>query len=725
MSQSVRSDSITRLDQAKVSSYFGCDTYSWRTMQERLPKETFRALKKYIRKGEKLSHDVAQVVAQSMKDWAIERGATHFTHWFQPMTGATAEKHDAFITWDENGGLIELFSGSQLIQGEPDASSLPSGGLRTTFEARGYTAWDPASPAFLMAGPHGKTLCIPTAFLGYHGEALDHKVPLLRSMDFVSQKACATLRLFGVESSQVVAQCGAEQEYFLVDAKYYKQRPDLMFANRTLQGARPPKGQELEDHYFGAIKERVLRFMQDLELALFRLGIPAKTRHNEVAPNQFELAPIYEPANVAADHNQLMMEVMKQVGERNGLAVLLNEKPFAGVNGSGKHNNWSLATDEGQNLLDPGQTPEQNLQFLFFLCAVLKGVHKYGGLLRAVIASASNDHRLGANEAPPAIMSVFLGEQLGRILDSIERGDVADATERKILDLGIAKLPDLAKDSTDRNRTSPFAFTGNKFEFRAVGAGQAIASPLSVLNTVIGDALDQMNQAVTTAQQAAGATSIEAQRKVILAVIRDVITETRAVRFDGNGYSKEWRIEAEKRGLPHAKNTVEALTTWELPDVQDLFTRAHVMSKEEQDARIHVRHEQYVKTIHIEAQVLREMTESQILPAVLEDLRLRAEALAQLQAVGIAAPASVVAPLRAQTELVGEAYTRMEALKTQLQQADASHSGGSIHAHTAAFASKVLPAQQALREVLDALEESCNARLWPLPKYREMLAPLS
>ncbi len=722
MSSINRSESISRLDQIKVSSYFGCDTFGWRTMQERLPKEVFRSLRKCIRKGERLSAEVAHVVAQAMKDWAIERGATHFTHWFQPMTGATAEKHDAFISWDDQGGLIESFSGNQLIQGEPDASSFPSGGLRTTFEARGYTAWDPASAAFIMSGPHGKTLCIPTAFIGYHGEALDHKVPLLRSMEYVGRQSQEALKLLGHDDVTVTPQCGPEQEYFLIDAKYYKQRPDLMFANRTLQGARPPKGQELEDHYFGAIKERALHYMQDLELELFRLGIPAKTRHNEVAPNQFELAPIYEPANVAADHNQLLMEVMRKIGERNGLAVLLGEKPFAGVNGSGKHNNWSLGCDDGTNLLDPGQTPEQNLQFLYFLCAVLRGVHQHGALLRAAIASASNDHRLGANEAPPAVMSVFLGEQLGHILDQIERGELAGSAERKHLDLGLAKLPMLAKDSTDRNRTSPFAFTGNKFEFRAVGAGQAIAVPLCVINTVVGDALQRMNRLVAERTQDAG--GAEALQKAILAVIRETIAESKAVRFDGNGYSKEWLAEAARRGLPHAKNTVEALHAWEDPKVQEMFATAGVMSREEQAARVHVRHEQYVKALHIEAQVLREMAETQILPAVFSDVSRRAETLCQLQRSGCVPPEPLRVVLQAESELLGQAYRRLTALKEAVAQVTQADHETSLHAHTAAFAAQVIPAQQALRESLDSLEEMCDARLWPLPKYREMLAPL-
>ncbi len=707
---------IERLDQAAVSTYFGCNTFSWRVMQERLPKEIFKALRKTIKKNERLGGDVAQAVAQAMKDWAIERGATHFTHWFQPMTGLTAEKHDAFIGWDERGGVIEGFSGSQLIQGEPDASSFPSGGLRATFEARGYTAWDPASPAFIMEGPSGKTLCIPTAFIGYHGDALDHKVPLLRSMDYVSKQAEGALRLFGVESGHVIAQCGPEQEYFLIDAQLYQERPDLMLAGRTLQGAKPPKGQELEDHYFGSIKRRILAFMQDAEVELYKLGIPAKTRHNEVAPNQFEIAPIYEPANVAADHNQLLMEVLRTVGERHGLAVLLHEKPFAGINGSGKHNNWSLATEDGQNLLDPGHTPQENLQFLFFLAAVMKGVQRHGDLLRAAIASAGNDHRLGANEAPPAIMSIFLGGELTRIVEAIGRGELADASERQILDLGISKLPLLAKDATDRNRTSPFAFTGNKFEFRAVGASQAIAVPLTVLNAAVGEALGGLTAAVEAEQK-----SGKELRVAVLAAVRATINETGAVRFDGNNYSPEWPIEADRRGLPHARNTVEALHTWELPRVRDLFVKSGILSKEELEARIHVRHEQYAKTINIEAQLLREIAEQKILPAATRDLSVRAEAIARLKAVGIEPADTMHTVLREQAARVGVAYGRLDGLRAALAEADGNRE---LHAQTAAFGGPVMAAQLALRESLDAIEEHCNEYYWPLPKYRELLAPM-
>ena len=706
---------ILRLDQDKVSRYFGCDTFGERTMKERLPKEVLRAFRQAIRKGETLSPEVAHGVAQAMKDWAMEKGATHFTHWFLPMTGATAEKHDAFITWDEEPGtVIERFSGGQLIQGEPDASSFPSGGLRATFEARGYTAWDPASPAFIMEGPLGKTLCIPTAFVGYHGEALDHKVPLLRSMEIVSRASVEALAHFGLKAESVVAQCGPEQEYFLVDLDLAKARPDLLFASRTLQGARPPKGQELEDHYFGSIKERVLGFMQELELECFKLGIPAKTRHNEVAPNQFEIAPIYEPANLASDHNQLLMELMKTVAERHGMMALLHEKPFAGVNGSGKHCNWSLATDEGMNLLEPGRTPEQNLSFLYFLAATLKAIHRHGGLLRAAIASAGNDHRLGANEAPPAIMSAFLGQQLNHILDAIEKGAAADASEKKILDLGIGKLPVLEKDATDRNRTSPFAFTGNKFEFRAVGSSQAIALPLTIINAAVAEALHGLNAKLSAAMKAG-----KEHRTAVLEVVREAIKETKAIRFEGNGYSDDWKKEAGKRGLPHAADTVEALHWWEKPEVAAVFKG--ILSPGELEARLHIRHEQYQKALAIEASVLREMAETQILPSVTQDLGARAQSLAQMAAAGLAVPAAVKAALDGQAMLLDKAQRALEALQKALAEAESLEA---LPDRTTAFGHQVRQAQEDLRDALDRLEERTDADYWPLPKYRELLAPL-
>jgi glutamine synthetase len=714
--QAPETSSISRLDQIKISQYFGCNTFSERTMRERLQKDVYKAYRQALKRGEALSPEVAKSVALAMKEWALEQGCTHFTHWFLPMTGATAEKHDAFIAWDEPGTVIERFSGSQLIQGEPDASSFPSGGLRATFEARGYTAWDPASPAFLMEGPLGKTLCIPTAFIGYHGEALDHKVPLLRSMDVVSASAKAALKFFGVNASAVVAQCGPEQEYFAVDLDLARQRPDLLFANRTLQGAKPPKGQELEDHYFGSIKERVLGFMQEVELECFKLGIPAKTRHNEVAPNQFEIAPIYEAANLASDHNQLLMELLKSVGERHDLAILLHEKPFAGVNGSGKHVNWSLATDEGQNLLEPGNTPEENLQFLYFLSATLKAIHTHGGLLRASIAFAGNDHRLGANEAPPAIMSAFLGAQLNHVLDAIEKGAAADASVQKIIDLGIGNLPRIEKDATDRNRTSPFAFTGNKFEFRAVGSSQPIALPLTVINAAVAEALDGLNAKVE-AELKAG----KEHKAAVLAVVRQAIVETKAIRFEGNGYSEAWKQEAERRGLPHAKDTVAALHIWEEPAVKAVLAKPGILSEGEQESRLHIRHEEYQKVIAIETQVLRQMAETQILPSVTADLGSRAESLVRLAAAGVAVPDSLKANLQAQAALAGEAQTRLATMKAALAAAEAIED---LHARTEAFGASVNQSKHALRDVLDQLEEACDADLWPLPKYWQLLAPL-
>ncbi len=715
-SQGTDTSSISRLDQIKVSQYFGCNTFSERTMRERLQKDVYKAYRQALKRREPLSPEVARSVALAMKEWALEQGCTHFTHWFLPMTGATAEKHDAFITWDEVGTVIERFSGSQLSQGEPDASSFPSGGLRATFEARGYTAWDPASPAFLMEGPLGKTLCIPTAFVGYHGEALDHKVPLLRSMEALSDRAKTALKFFGVTTESVVAQCGPEQEYFAVDLDLAQQRPDLMFANRTLQGAKPPKGQELEDHYFGSIKERVLGFMQEVELECFKLGIPAKTRHNEVAPNQFELAPIYEAANLASDHNQLLMELLKSVGERHSLAILLHEKPFAGVNGSGKHVNWSLATDEGQNLLEPGQTPEENLQFLYFLSATLKAIHTHGGLLRAAIASAGNDHRLGANEAPPAIMSAFLGAQLNHILDAIEKGDAADASIQRILDLGIGNLPAIEKDATDRNRTSPFAFTGNKFEFRAVGSSQPIALPLTVINAAVAEALEGLN-AKLEAEIKGG----KEHKAAVMAVVKQAIQETKAIRFEGNGYSDEWKQEAERRGLPHAKDTVAALHIWEEAAVKAVFSKPGILSEGELESRLHIRHEQYQKAIAIETQVLRQMAETQILPSITADLGARADSLGKLVTAGITVPESLKAALQAQATLAGEAQVRLSAMKESLVAAEAIED---LHARTKAFGHQVNQAKHALREVLDHLEEACDADLWPLPKYWQLLSPL-
>lgn len=720
-SQEGNGRALKRLDESPISSYFGCLTFNDRVAQKRLGQSTYVALKAMGAGGSALSAPMADEIATAIKDWAMEQGATHFTHWFLPMTGVTAEKHDAFIFWDKKNPnqVIESLSGSQLIQGEPDASSFPSGGLRATFEARGYTAWDPSSPVFIMDGPLGKTLCIPTAFVGYHGEALDYKVPLLRSMEALSTQAVQSLQFFDHSTTRVVSMCGAEQEYFAIDLDLAQQRPDLMFANRTIQGARPPKGQELEDHYFGSIKERVLGFMQELELTALKLGIPVKTRHNEVAPNQFEIAPIFEQANLASDHNQLLMELMKSIGEQHRLAILLHEKPFAGINGSGKHCNWSLATSEGKNLLDPGKTPEQNLQFIFFLTATLQAIHRHGGLLRAAIASASNDHRLGANEAPPAIMSAFLGVQLSQVLDTFEKGESKESSGKGTLTFGIPNLPSLEKDATDRNRTSPFAFTGNRFEFRAVGSSQPIALPLTVINAAVAESLKDLNSQIQE-QQSADKNVLAA----VIHVVRETLKKTRAIRFEGNGYSEEWKIEASRRGLPHAADTVDALKVWEEPASMEVFISAKILSKAELESRIHVRHEQYQKAINIEAQVMKEMAQTLIIPAALRDIGNRGRDMyyAREATIRLFIDGPIRDELNHQSQLLNQAQAQLETLRTVL---DSAESIVSMHERTIFFGRKVRQAVEELRETLDHLEEHTDAREWPLPKYRELLAPLS
>src|SRR6187397_1458454 len=528
---------------SKVVEVFGSNTFDVGAMKEKLPKPVFKSLQETIRRGSRLDPAIANEVAHAIKEWALGKGASHFCHWFQPQTGLTAEKHDAFLTFDDDGHPMERFSGAQLIQSEPDASSFPSGGMRSTFEARGYTAWDPSSPIFIVDGPNGKTLCVPSVFISYHGDALDNKTPLLRSMEYLSERALGVLRLFGdKESTRVVPTMGPEQEYFLIDKAFYSLRPDLVACGRTLIGAKPPKGQELEDHYFGSIKDRILACMQETETELYKLGVPVKTRHNEVAPSQYETAPIFEEANVASDHNQMVMETMGRIARRHNLTLLLHEKPFAGINGSGKHCNWSLMDSQGRNLLEPGATPEKNLQFLVFLAATLKGVHKRAGLLRAAIAGSGNDHRLGANEAPPAIISVFLGDQLTRVLDAIEKKDKAGANTMETISLGIRKLPEVARDQTDRNRTSPFAFTGNKFEFRAVSSAQSISLPIAFLNAAVGEALGEFEDQLTL-RTSKGANLQDA----VLEVVREAVVATKAVRFEGNNYAPELVEEAKKR----------------------------------------------------------------------------------------------------------------------------------------------------------------------------------
>jgi glutamine synthetase len=703
-----------------VSSYFGAMTFDQKAMRARLPKEVFQALQGTIRAGKKITEEIAGVVAHGMKEWAMEKGATHYTHWFQPMTGSTAEKHDAFLSIDRDGTPIERFSGEQLIQGEPDASSFPSGGMRTTFEARGYTAWDPSSPAFLMKGGNGLTLCIPTVFISYHGEALDAKTPLLRSMDAVSNSAMRLLDLLGVNGvSRVKTFAGCEQEYFLIDKKFYSERPDLIMCGRTLLGALPPKGQQLEDHYFGSIPDRVLEFMQDVEHELYLLGIPAKTRHNEVAPHQFEIAPIFEEANIAVDHNLLVMEVMRKVADKKGFAMLLMEKPFAGINGSGKHNNWSIGTDTGINLLDPGDTPTENINFLVFLVAVLKGVYKRSDVLRMSIASIGNDHRLGANEAPPAVVTVFLGELLETVLDAIESGKVDLKTEKQVLNLGLSQVPLLNKDYTDRNRTSPFAFTGNKFEFRAVGSSQAASVPNMVLNTLMAEALDELSDAIE-AKIAGG----KDRDSAILETIREGITATRAIRYPGDNYSESLQAAARERGLPNLKNTPQALRTLEKADVKAMFVKYGVLTEQEIESRLNIRLERYVKGIDIEARTLQLMLKTLVIPDVSEyqgdigssfnNLLAAAEAIGlsdsaiASQAKHLRNLAENLSSLIDLTSELDEAVEKIETIESEFGKADFC-------------AEELLPLMNKVRAVSDMLELMVDRSRWQLPTYSEML----
>ena len=701
---------------AKASEIFGTNTFDQKAMAERLPKDVYRSLVKTVHGGHRLDQNTATVLAHAVKEWAIEKGATHYCHWFQPNTGATAEKHDAFLTTGDDGQPIERFDASQLIQSEPDASSFPSGGLRATFEARGYTAWDPSSPIFVMDSPNGKTLCLPSVFVSYHGQALDKKTPLLRSDEYLARHAEAVLRLFGQDGVRVFSTLGPEQEYFLIDEAFYVMRPDLMACGRTLIGAKGAKGQELEDQYFGSIKPRILAFMQEVEHELFKLGVPMKTRHNEVAPAQFEAAPVYESVSVAADHNQLTMEIMRRVAERHHFALLLHEKPFGGVNGSGKHNNWSLATSDGENLLNPGATPEKNLRFLVFLMATLKAVHRHQGALRAAIASAGNDHRLGANEAPPAIISAFIGDALTRILDQIESGKVKGATaESQVINLGVSKLPELARDNTDRNRTSPFAFTGNKFEFRAVGSSHSSATPMATLNAAVGEALEEMAKRLKKA--IAATADFDA---AVMSVIREYVTETKAIRFEGNGYSEEWRDEAARRGLLNLAKTPEALKQLVAPATKKLFTRSGVYRSDELESRYHLELERYIKDLEIEVASMDELVVGFVLPAVYKHQGQLASSIEAVLDVlddedDLLAPQ--VEELRAVARLIAEIKARLEAMRASVR---ATH-GKEPEAVARQFADRVVPAMEALRDVCDRAESEVDDALWPLPKYREML----
>lgn len=694
-----------------VLEIYGKNTFNDSVMKDKLQKDVYKKLKATIRKGEKLDPSIANTVAHAMKEWALEKGATHFTHWFQPLTGSTAEKHDAFLDVSGDGEPVQRFSGSMLIQGEPDASSFPSGGMRATFEARGYTIWDTSSPAFIYEGPLGSTLCIPTVFISYTGEALDAKTPLLRSMRALDKSAKKLIKVFGREVSRVTTTLGPEQEYFLIDKKLYEERPDLVLTGRTLIGAAPPKGQELDDHYFGSIKERVLEFMQAVEHELYKLGIPAKTRHNEVAPHQFELAPIFGEANIAADRNQMVMEVMKKTANKLDLAFLIHEKPFAGINGSGKHLNWSVVDSDGNNLLDPGSTPRQNLQFLVVLVSVLKAVKDYSKLLRASIASTGNDHRLGANEAPPAIISVFLGSTLSDILDSIEEGK-DHVTEENIIDLDLEHLPTIIKDNTDRNRTSPFAFTGNKFEFRALGSTASISLPATVLNAAVAETFGILTDEIAESIKG-GATLNDAT----IAVLKKYIAETEAIRFNGDNYTEDWVKEAEKRGLPNLKNTAEALPAYIIDENIKLFASQNVLTKEEIFSRYNVELEKYCNLLAIEYNTLASMAKTIVLPTAINYQNNLLTSVSGLVAAGIKSTSQK----KLLTEVAGEIdglYDALEKLEKVTTKAEDIHDE---QKKTNFIAGSVIPVMDEVRGHCDKLEDLVPDSEWPLPKYRELL----
>jgi glutamine synthetase len=687
---------------APDNQVFGLNVFSPAVQRQRLPREVFRRLQQTLARGEILDTSLADAVAQAMKDWALERGATHYTHWFQPLTGSTAEKHDSFFMPTGEGTALAEFSGRELIQGEPDASSFPTGGIRATFEARGYTAWDPTSPAFILENPNGAVLCIPTAFASWTGEALDHKIPLLRSMDALSRSAVRALRLFGDRTAQrVFTTVGPEQEYFLIDERYYFERPDLITCGRTLFGAKPPKGHELDDHYFGSIPERILAYMLETERELAKLGIPVKTRHNEVAPNQYEIAPVFENSNVGSDHQQLTMQVMQNVARRYGLVCLLHEKPFAGVNGSGKHNNWSMGTDTGKNLLDPGDTPHDNLEFLFFCAAVIKAVNKHQGLLRASIASPGQDHRLGANEAPPAIVSIFLGAELERVFEAIERGEAGASTPGSFLGLGTPVLPPLPLHGGDRNRTSPFAFTGNKFEFRALGSSMSLSLPNTVLNTIVAEAIDDLAAEL----EAALAPGVELEA-ALRPILQRVWAENKQIVFGGDNYAPEWHEEARRRGLLNLRATPDALPYLVDGQTTALFSNYGVLSERELEARYEVFLEQYVTKLNIEAETAASIARTMLLPAAARHLAMLVQA--QLP------------------ELASETSQLLERFTDAIRQlADANLAENQPHddllEHARYMRDTVIPAMDAVRAIADRLERVVADDLWPLPKYAEIL----
>ncbi|MDR2739106.1 MAG: glutamine synthetase III [Treponema sp.] len=696
-----------------VAELYGSNSFSNALMKERLPKNIYKDILA-VQNGEKeLTLEEAEVVAAVMRDWAISKGASHYTHWFHPLTGLTAEKHDSFISPTGDGRVIMEFSGKELIKGEPDASSFPSGGLRATFEARGYTAWDVTSPAFLKQDRTGTTLCIPTAFISYYGQALDKKVPLLKSIDALSKQAIRVLRTLGNESSKrVFTTVGPEQEYFLVDKEFYNKRPDLILTGRTVFGVLPAKGQELEDHYFGAIKERVADFMRELNYELWKVGIPAKTQHNEVAPNQFEIAPVYSNSTAAVDANQLVMETLRSVARRHGMEGLLHEKPFAGVNGSGKHNNWSMATDDGINLFEPGENPESNARFLLFAAAVVEAVDRYALLLRSSVATAANDHRLGANEAPPAIVSIFFGGPLTEILDNIAEGKSSGKSTSGVkIQLGVTSLPSLPKDVSDRNRTSPFAFTGNKFEFRMVGSSQSIATPNTYLNIAVAQVLSEFASKLEKSSN---------KNEAIQNIIKESYSQHRRVVFNGNGYSDEWVREAERRGLPNVKNAVDALSVLTRSETVSLFETHKVFTKEESESRYHIYLEKYSKQINIEAGVMIEMARRSIFPAVTAYASSLARDAASLAAIG-AASASQEKRAKKIAELAAELYDETAKLETILGEAQSVEE---IFGQAKAYFEKVRPSMEALRSKGDALERLVAKDAWPFPGFEELLFKL-
>ncbi len=684
-----------------IEAMYGEYAFTLTKMKELLPKTTFKKLEATISKGDTLDIDVAEEVANVMRQWATAKGATHYTHWFQPLTGTTAEKQDSFITPDFKGKVTRSLSGKQLIQGEPDASSFPNGGIRQTSEARGYTAWDPTSPAFIKETPQGSVLYIPTAFFSYTGEALDKKTPLLRSIDAVSKQAKRVLACFGEDSEgQMSCSLGAEQEYFLLDKKLYMARPDMVATGRTLFGNTPAKNQQMDDHYFGAIKDRIIAFMEDVDMALWRLGIPSMTRHNEVAPSQFELAPMFESANLATDHNLLIMETLKKTAEKYGLVCLLHEKPYTGINGSGKHNNWSIVSPAGKNLLEPGKTPYENAIFLTTLCAVIMGVDEHAELLRAVVASAGNDHRLGANEAPPAIISIFLGDQLGKIVESIKTGKAAETKDMGLMKVGVDTLPTFPKDNTDRNRTSPFAFTGNKFEFRAVASHQSCSGPMVALNTIIAGALDEIATKMEKFKPETFNTELQA-------LLQDIISKHDKVIFNGNGYADDWQVEAAKRGLPNLKTTPEALPAFISDKTKALFTKFGVLTERELESRFEIYTEQYDAEILIEGKTALDVAKTVILPSALEYLGVLNTQLVALKGAGISAgEKTLVASVEKIGSLIDELSCAIEGLTSAVE---------------CGCPSKVIPAMLAVRKPADALELEVADGYWPLPKYSELI----